>query len=444
MKHFITLVSHQGNGSLKAITYIPIDNSSLAYDYACSFPIIPVIVTKVSDGDSIALTVIKAQGNSPEKNAQLQSNFQTLLNDIEAIKANLGIQFSCTINIIETPYDATLPSLEALTSQTVASVTKQDQVFACMTFGEKPDAIALQQALMEINTDASETGGVELCVYGEYSYGEDSSNLKDITNFVFRTPEFNRSLLAESSATDSIFTKKYLTVISLFPQIQPLVYFDEGGRTEIYKPVCFPITAVIANTLEEGDNIRIGSIVFTNTDRTSIDEAMRRNTAVLEEEVAQAITDSGVSATYEIVAIPTPYHATNTSLNELCDSIAASINLGDKVYADVTFGQKSNTIAIQQALSEAAYLGQGITDISCYYGYYSRAEGAVNKLKELTPFVLRGAVEHELRERGLANTEELRSAVIEGCGADDESDHEKEGGAGEEDDRCKESASKEG
>jgi hypothetical protein len=434
MKRFITMVSHQNKGNLKKLVYEPVDNESLRYEFPSSFPIVPVIATNVDVDERFILLVIKATGSSETKNGYIEINYRELIDDIAGIKSNLGLSFSYDIEVIDTPYDTSIADLERLANNIAAAIQPGEEIFACTTFGEKTDTVALHQALLQAYIDNYLDIDIESCVYGQTLPQQERGKIKDVTNFLFRGTSLSALQTGQGheestdTAENSLWSiaashKRYVTFISLFGNIAPLQYYDATGKLEIYRPVCYPIIPCIAASVKDGDQITVNAVLFEGINNGAIEEIMRNNTDKLRVELqalAIGLQQQGLRFTWELESLSTPYNADNTSLNRLCDDISSLIVPGDEVYADLTFGEKGDTIAMVQALTEALLWYVGRIDVAlCVYGYVPRADGEYNKIKDVTAFVLKGAGEHLLREGGYSDPASLRAII---AGGDDGND----------------------
>jgi len=423
-KHFITHISQQGAGNLRKPVYDPVGNSRLAYGYPCSFPIVPAIAGYVEDGESFVLTVIRATGDSNDKNNEIQANYEALLGDIEAIKQNKGIDFTFEERPVYTSYESTSETLEKLSRDIVDNVRVGEEVYACITFGEKPDTLATYRALMEIHTDhrIEDDIRIELCMYGQYRFGEGRGKVKDVTSFLMRGVEPRlpseplkeiEELLSETGPAEALDDgrrrKHFITTISLTKAFQPNQYYYETDDKEFYKPVRYPIIPVIAEAVQPGDRIVVSTVEFSGIDDDDLQETMGRNRSFLQEELEGIKVHTGIAFEYELNTIKTPYNATNSTLNDLCNALEGAIADHEELYACLTFGEKPDTIAIQQALSEVvATRAWLVSIIACVYGRRSWVEDIPSRIIDVTRFVTNNATELVLRRHNEQNTTALR------------------------------------
>ena len=428
-KHFVSVISQQVSGNLKRVPYIAIDNNEISYKQPVHFPIVPLIAAFVNAEDHFTLTTIMALGDSEDKNRNISENHQILIDEIEEIQTNSNISFSFDENVIYTPYDSNPLSLVELTNAVVSEVQAGDSLFVCMTYGEKPDTLALYQALLEIFTNSRATldVSIELLIYGQYTQNAPHGTIRDITNFVKRGVWLDAAAWVETTTleTNDIkptnLTKHYLTVMPPNANIKSAQWHNEHTDQAIYIPVVFPIIPILAQSIAEGDEILVSTIVFDSTDNEQVLEAMERNQTILQAEINEVRRQSGIDFTWRTEVINTPYNSTNSTLNQLCDNIKASISEGDSLYVCLTFGLKTITIAIQQAISEVLAQKPWLIDIAyCVYGNQLWGTTEPPRLKNITTFVYNQVMELILRRSNRRDSKAIREILLSIKAEDDE------------------------
>lgn len=426
-KHFITAISQQpmvpGSSNetrLKSVVYAPKNSDSLDYEFEASYPIVPVIANRIDDGECFKLTVIMPEGDDEEKNRAIALNREALFSNIEAIKENLGAEFSYRAEEIPCSYDPEMEELYRLQESICSSLQPGEELYACLTFGQKADSLALYQALQQACTDCRAGCGphVALCVYGDYSAG-----LWDATDFVYRSVA-GAPDAAKSPAREAGGSKRLITYLSLNPNLRTITY-EWPESPDVTIEACYPIALQARRTLQNGDEVILNPIAFTGREQDSAYtmQLLLADMGALDlpaQPLPAADYDGRifrcqlgeVSFSCRVEMIWTPADVTVETLGRLSTRIAQLIGQGDEVHACITFGQKVDTIALQQGLAEAlAKDAWGVDIASCVYGYDPHVPGAHSKLKDVTSFVVDGAAELLMRRDGVECPGQLRSVL---------------------------------
>jgi hypothetical protein len=425
-KHFITFISLQEDAlqNLALANYQAVDNGWLNYsqEHAVRFPIVPVIAGYVEEGDDIVLTSILAEATGVDEDVLI--HYKRLQEEVEAIKENDTVEFSCTFEKIHTHYEATDESLTKLWNDIFSCIKEDDDVYACITYGEKPYTIALYLSFVEALTRYKDSIEIGCCVYGQYKKITEQniiSRIKDITPLIFREgyeyPFLPKIERPTGAGTDDKPEKCFVAIVPL--NNNPPPKFPLNGDKEV-----FPIIPVMAENIEDGDTVRIVLIRFEeDPEYQGITDIMDNNIDDFKAAVKRILRDRQVRLIPpEPIEITTPFNSTSRTLSELCNRIINEIPKGDLVYADVTFGEKVDTIALHQALTEIALNEIGETEIvKCIYGHvYHREENKPGKIKDLTNFIHRGAFDLRLRRMDVDNPDEIIDYLLNGGEEDDE------------------------
>jgi len=455
-KHFISFMAQQVGEDLKEVSYDPVDNCSLRYEdekgelIKSRFPLIILLATQIENGDDVRITIFKAQSNSNDLDRKADENidanfelfkteFKKMIERLAEQKAPIiftvngsrGENVVSGIEVKDMRFDSNNESLQKLKSDIVACIQDDEVVYADTTFGEKPDTIAMHQALTEIYTDRILQDPIALCVYGQAVHENDlilQAAIKDITTFILRsgfrnmsgrTSEKRQSFEAED--TPMTFKKRYITFLSQAEDFKQYCFHAQSGdeweyRGKRNRGVYYPIIPVIEKTVEDGDEIIITAVKFVDEDGSdiqggTIETIMESNAVCLKDDMddlQECLAKVGQNFKFIIDPLKTTFNASWSSLEQLCNDLIDRIKPGEIIYADTTFGEKPDTVALHQALVETAINRASFVRIAdCVYGYIDRSHGdnPRNKLKSIKEFIYQGADEMLFRQRGMKGME---------------------------------------
>lgn len=140
MKKFFTVVALQPNGVTPCV-YQAMGNSRLQMDCAVGFPILTAINGYVEKGETIRIIALIEQGNDKAK-----LNFKALETQVDVLQEKIG--FLCTgvepvgiagLQDVRTHVDSFQKLLDY--------IDDDDELFGCITYGTKPQSMALKLAL---------------------------------------------------------------------------------------------------------------------------------------------------------------------------------------------------------------------------------------------------------------------------------------------------------
>ena len=133
---------------LELTQYTPSNNSKLEYKKKIRFPITCAINGYAEKGDTIRIIAIKNDGN-----VDAEYNYKEFfIKEIETVTEEKGIEFDHkNIQIINIPNDETIETHLKLFVDIFSAIEKDEEVYACMTFGTKPVPVVLSMALNYVN-----------------------------------------------------------------------------------------------------------------------------------------------------------------------------------------------------------------------------------------------------------------------------------------------------
>lgn len=185
MKKFITTIPLQIHGQLREIKYDSHDNPRLTYDENCSFPILCAMNGYVGYGEHIEIVTISIEND--KQDSVTSANYQLFLSQLKRLAEAKGFSYEIVRNIIKKEDDSR-DTLIKTYSELIESVSDNDQLFACVTFGTKPVSTLTVMALHYAYRVKEK---VDICaiVYGGQRFSIDSNNevaeLYDVTSLFY-------------------------------------------------------------------------------------------------------------------------------------------------------------------------------------------------------------------------------------------------------------------
>lgn len=176
MKKFMTAIPLQMRGGLKRTRYTSENNKLIASNEPYSFPILPVIAASTEPEEAIEIITICTDTADVVENA---ATFQTQLDEVQK-KAG----FSYKIKPLQIPHSETDDKHLALFSKLIESIDDEDELYACLTYGDKPTSLVM---FLAINYAYKlKRASLETLVYGMIvSHAENKGVLYDITSLFY-------------------------------------------------------------------------------------------------------------------------------------------------------------------------------------------------------------------------------------------------------------------
>lgn len=140
MKVFFTGVPLQGPGMLKRYFYRPVGNAKLAMEEGTSFPIITAVNGYVDTGESFRVVAVCPDSEDGHR------NLGWLEEELDALCAKKGC--ICTqIKVVPAQRTERVTDQVTVFQRLIELVEENDELFACLTFGTKPQSQVLLMAV---------------------------------------------------------------------------------------------------------------------------------------------------------------------------------------------------------------------------------------------------------------------------------------------------------
>jgi hypothetical protein len=126
--------------------------------------------------------------------------------------------------------------------------------------------------------------------------------------------------------------------------LKRVVYLVDGNKSIEYdKPVCCPVNGVLARTLKKGEEVKVVYIMTTGENSCCED-----NKQMFIEELEGINAEIGAVLSYDTVEME--FQATKRTHNKLILDIAGKIPENAEIFADITYGFKTETFSLICAL----------------------------------------------------------------------------------------------
>lgn len=175
MKKYITNIPLQGRGNLDSYQYQAVGNTKLQMEEAHSFPILSAINGYVNEGEEIRVIAVLSESEDVKRNCE---ELQRQLNNLcqrHGITCSRGVEriMESSSQDVET-YLKTFQDL-------IGYVEDDDELFACITYGTKPQSMAILTAIRyayRLKSNAS----ISCIVYG---YVDRSGEKDDWKGYIY-------------------------------------------------------------------------------------------------------------------------------------------------------------------------------------------------------------------------------------------------------------------
>ena len=177
MKKFFTCVPLQPEGKLGSYFYEPVGNELLRMDRETSFPILAAVEGYAVPGEPFRLIAVTAETEDGRRNhARLQQELASLC-------ADRGLVCPQGAEIVAAARDERVLSHVGTFRELIDLVDDGDELFACITFGTKPQSIALRMAVQYAYRVKRNTA-ISCIVYGEVNRAAGTTRIYDETALV--------------------------------------------------------------------------------------------------------------------------------------------------------------------------------------------------------------------------------------------------------------------
>lgn len=151
--------------------------------------------------------------------------------------------------------------------------------------------------------------------------------------------------------------------ISTIPLTKPI---EADYSSEVYyhgTNTGFPITVAIENRLKKGEEVTVISIVAHSEGEVNQSE---KNYVLFKKQLEKLEKSKNIKINH--VEIPMGDCPTGESHRKLASALQEQLHDGDEIFADITYGFKSNPIVIFTVLSQAYQLKEDIDIKEIIYG----------------------------------------------------------------------------
>ena len=156
--------------------------------------------------------------------------------------------------------------------------------------------------------------------------------------------------------------------------VYPLIYPVDGNKAIEYdKPVRCPINGILAKTLKKDEPVKV--IYIMAVGKTSKCE---KNKAIFIEELEAINANVGAKLDYDTIEFD--FDATKQTYNKLLLDLADKIGHDSEIFADITYGHKTEVLSLFCAFSYVEEFHETIVERI----YYGKAEFERNEAKRKT------------------------------------------------------------
>ena len=155
--------------------------------------------------------------------------------------------------------------------------------------------------------------------------------------------------------------KYVIIVVPTGDRIHQIVYPIDGNKAiEYNKPVRCPINGILAKTLKKDEQVKV--IYVMAVGKTSKCE---KNKAVFIKELEKINANIGAKLDYDTIEFD--FDATKQTYNKLLLDLADKIDHDSEIYADITYGYKTEVLSLLCAFSFVEEFHETIVE-RIYYG----------------------------------------------------------------------------
>ena len=137
MKKFFTSIPLQKQGKLGRYHYEAVGNALLDMEGKTSFPILAAVQGYVEPGEHFRLIAVVPDTEDGRR------NLEALRTELAALCAHKGIVCENDVELVSAPADERVSSHVATFQRLIDYVEDEDELFACLTYGTKPQSMAV-------------------------------------------------------------------------------------------------------------------------------------------------------------------------------------------------------------------------------------------------------------------------------------------------------------
>lgn len=175
MKKFYTVIPQQGKGNLKSNCYQAVGNSKLQMDSETSFPILTAVNGYMSADEPFAVIyVVTDDGRSSNNEARFLTELKTICETKGLAEPEL--------HRIGVALDDTVAAHAATFQRIIELAEEDDELFACVTYGTKPQSQVLLMAV-QYTYRIMKNSSISCIVYGQMDWMQTPATAKvyDVT-----------------------------------------------------------------------------------------------------------------------------------------------------------------------------------------------------------------------------------------------------------------------
>ena len=141
MKKFFTGIPLQTRGNLGAYRYEPVGNDRLKTDRETCFPILAAVQGYVEPGETFRLIAVMPETDDGRR------NLSVLRKELQSLCVEKGIRCENSVELVPAQADERVSSHVDTFRKLIDLVEDDDELFACITYGTKPQSMALLMAV---------------------------------------------------------------------------------------------------------------------------------------------------------------------------------------------------------------------------------------------------------------------------------------------------------
>ena len=137
MKKFFTSIPLQKQGMLGSYHYEAVGNPLLDMDGKTSFPILAAVQGYVDPGEHFRLIAVMPDTEDGRR------NLEALRAELSSLCTGKGIVCENGVELVSAPADEKVSSHVGIFQRLIDFVADEDELFACLTYGTKPQSMAV-------------------------------------------------------------------------------------------------------------------------------------------------------------------------------------------------------------------------------------------------------------------------------------------------------------
>ncbi|MDR2492518.1 MAG: hypothetical protein LBD25_03535 [Coriobacteriales bacterium] len=417
-KHFITVVPLQEPHELTSELYQWADGVRLTNDYETRFPVVAMMKAFCRSDVPTKVTAIVFVNSNENLLTSVSQNMDLLKREIQDI-CGMTEGTDYTFDTIEIEYGSSQEHLLNLTDNIMEAALGDKvnkRLYVDFTYGEKNIPIALFQVVLELESSWDVEVDIGFCTYGLVQFFEnceDTPLLRGITSLIYHGYR-----LQDVEAEPDDFSqgrKHFITFLPLAKDINPMLWhvnetlvLNESEAT-VYSP--YSIVALLKNVLVDGEEADLTYVKFESDDNRDIEEVLEQIEVNFRNAIDEAFPNENIRLNRRQIdgnSLSIPYRCEIRDLKKLRNDLLASFDPIDTIYADLTYGYKTNTLILYHALAENILKRPWMQDrtYACYGHVPHQDLGRDSKVMDIGEFIKRDVKDFEIRQYGTAEDDD--------------------------------------